>query len=76
VICGGDPLRAKRGSPHVCRWIARIPKIDLARVPERKGSTRAPEDVTVCSDVDMMSTNADGRFVHRDGTLYRRRLLK
>lgn len=32
--------------------------------------SRAPEDVTVCSDIDMMSTNADGRFVHKDGTPY------
>ena len=31
---------------------------------------RAPADVTICSDVDMMSTNADGRFVHKDGTPY------
>ena len=30
----------------------------------------SPVDVTVCSDVDMMSTNADGRFVHKDGTPY------
>ena len=26
--------------------------------------SRSPADVTVCSDVDIMSTNADGRFVH------------
>lgn len=32
--------------------------------------TRATEDVTVCSDIDMMSSNADGRFVHKDGTPY------
>jgi uncharacterized cupin superfamily protein len=31
---------------------------------------RAPADVTTCSDIDMMSTNADGRFVHKDGTPY------
>jgi uncharacterized cupin superfamily protein len=31
--------------------------------------SRQPEDVTVCSDVDMMSSsNADGCFVHKDGT--------
>ena len=30
----------------------------------------APADVTICSDIDMMSTNADGRFVHKDGTPY------
>jgi uncharacterized cupin superfamily protein len=32
--------------------------------------TRSAADVTTCSDVDMMSANADGRFVHKDGTPY------
>ena len=32
--------------------------------------TRSPADVTICSDIDMMSSNADGRFVHKDGTPY------
>ena len=32
--------------------------------------SRQPEDLTTCSDVDMMSANADGRFVHKDGTPY------
>jgi uncharacterized cupin superfamily protein len=32
--------------------------------------TRSPIDVTYCSDVDMMSAAADGRFVHKDGTPY------
>jgi uncharacterized cupin superfamily protein len=32
--------------------------------------SRQPEDVTTCSDVDMMSANSDGRFVHKDGTPY------
>ena len=32
--------------------------------------SRNPDDVTTCSDVDMMSANADGRFVHKDGTPY------
>jgi uncharacterized cupin superfamily protein len=35
-----------------------------------EGGSRQPEDVTTCSDVDMMSTNADGRFVHKDGRPY------
>ena len=29
---------------------------------------RWPADLTTCSDIDMMSANADGRFVHKDGT--------
>ncbi len=32
--------------------------------------SRQPDDVTTCSDVDMMSTNADGRFLHKDGGPY------
>lgn len=32
--------------------------------------SRQPEDVTTCSDIDLMSTNADGRFVHKDGAPY------
>ncbi len=32
--------------------------------------TRVPEDLTTCSDIDMMSANSDGRFVHKDGTAY------
>ena len=32
--------------------------------------SRAPADLTTCSDIDMMSANTDGRFVHKDGTPY------
>ena len=32
--------------------------------------SRSPADLTTCSDIDMMSANADGRFVHKDGTPY------
>ncbi len=46
-----------------------INKSDVVAVYLEVGS-RAPADVTTCSDVDMMSTNADGRFVHKDGTPY------
>jgi uncharacterized cupin superfamily protein len=31
---------------------------------------RNPNDLTTCSDIDMMSSNADGRFVRKDGTPY------
>lgn len=29
--------------------------------------SRHPADTTTCSDIDMMSTNADGRFLRKDG---------
>lgn len=32
--------------------------------------SRHPDDLTTCSDVDMMSSNRDGLFVHKDGTPY------
>ncbi len=32
--------------------------------------SRHPDDLTTCSDVDMMSSNRDGQFVHKDGTPY------
>jgi uncharacterized cupin superfamily protein len=32
--------------------------------------SRNPQDLTTCSDVDMMSSNADGRFLHKDGRPY------
>ena len=32
--------------------------------------TRSPADITTCSDIDMMSSNADGRFVRKNGTPY------
>jgi uncharacterized cupin superfamily protein len=32
--------------------------------------SRKPNDLTTCSDIDMMSSNVDGRFVRKDGTPY------
>jgi len=32
--------------------------------------SRSPADLTTCSDIDLMSSNADGRFVHKDGAPY------
>jgi uncharacterized cupin superfamily protein len=32
--------------------------------------SRWPDDLTTCSDIDLKSANADGRFVHKDGTPY------
>jgi uncharacterized cupin superfamily protein len=32
--------------------------------------SRQGEDLTTCSDIDLMSANADGRFVHKDGAPY------
>ncbi len=32
--------------------------------------SRSADDLTTCSDIDMMSAAADGRFTHKDGTPY------
>lgn len=32
--------------------------------------SRNADDITTCSDIDMMSTNADGRFTRKDGAPY------
>jgi uncharacterized cupin superfamily protein len=32
--------------------------------------SRHPKDLTTCSDIDMMSSNTDGRFVRKDGSPY------
>ena len=32
--------------------------------------SRNPDDVITCSDIDMTSPSADGRFLHKDGTPY------
>ena len=32
--------------------------------------SRHPDDITTCSDIDMMSPASDGRFLHKNGTPY------
>jgi uncharacterized cupin superfamily protein len=32
--------------------------------------SRNMDDLTTCSDIDLKSSNADGRFVHKDGSPY------
>ncbi len=46
-----------------------INRSDAVAVYLEVGS-RHPDDLTTCSDIDMMSSNADGRFVRKDGTPY------
>ncbi len=46
-----------------------INRSDAVAVYLEMGS-RHPDDLTACSDIDVMSAAADGRFVHKDGTPY------
>ena len=32
--------------------------------------SRQPDDITTCADVDLVSNNIDGRFLHKDGRPY------
>jgi len=48
-----------------------INRSDVVAVYLEVGSRRT-DDLTTCSDIDMMSASADGLFVHKDGTPYPR----
>ncbi len=70
---GGETLLARRRLRRVSRTRGNghhlINKSNTTAVYLEVGS-RQPADVTTCSDVDMVSTNADGRFTHKNGTPY------
>ena len=66
VLRAGDCAAFPKGSGNGHHLINRS---DAMAVYLEVG-TRAPDDLTICSDIDMMSSNADGRFVHKDGTPY------
>jgi uncharacterized cupin superfamily protein len=66
VLRSGDCAAFPKGTGNGHHLINRS---DWIAVDIEVGS-RAPANVTICSDIDMMSTNADGRFVHKDGAPY------
>jgi uncharacterized cupin superfamily protein len=66
VLRAGDCAAFPKGTGNGHHMIN---KSDKVAVYLEIGS-RHPVDLTTCSDVDMMSANADGRFVHKDGTPY------
>lgn len=66
LLRAGDCAAFPKGSGNGHHLVNRS---DVVAVYLEVGS-RVPEDVTFCSDIDMMSANADGRFVRRDGTPY------
>jgi len=63
---GGDCAAFPKGTGNGHHMVNRS---DAMAVYLEVGS-RQPADLTTCSDIDMMSANADGRFVHKDGTPY------
>lgn len=66
TLCPGDCAAFPKNSGNGHHMINRS---TVTAVYLEVGS-RKPEDVTICSEVDMMSSNADGRFVHKDGAAY------
>ena len=66
VLYAGDCATFPKGSGNGHHMINRS---DSTAVYLEAGS-RQPADITTCSDIDMMSANADGRFLHKDGTPY------
>jgi uncharacterized cupin superfamily protein len=66
VLRAGDCAAFPKGSGNGHHLIN---KSDATAVYLEIGA-RSPADVTICSGIDMMSSNADGRFVHKDGAPY------
>ena len=66
VLCAGDCATFPKGTGNGHHMIN---KSSAMAVYLEVGS-RSPADITTCSDVDMMSSNADGRFVHKVGSPY------
>jgi uncharacterized cupin superfamily protein len=66
VLRAGDCAAFPKGSGNGHHMINRS---ERTAVYLEVGS-RQCEDLTTCSDIDLMSANADGCFVHKDGTPY------
>jgi uncharacterized cupin superfamily protein len=66
VLRAGDCAAFPKGSGNGHHMINRS---ERTAVYLEVGS-RQPDDLTTCSDIDMMSANADGRFTRKDGTPY------
>lgn len=66
VLHAGDCAAFPKGTGNGHHLINRSPRIAVYL----EIGSRDPQDVTTCADIDMMSSNADGRFAHKDGTPY------
>ena len=66
ALRAGDCAAFPKGSGNGHHMINRS---DKPAVYLEVGSRRIA-DVTTCSDVDLMTNNTDGRFLHKDGTPY------
>jgi uncharacterized cupin superfamily protein len=66
VLSAGDCAAFPKGSGNGHHMINRSKSIAVYL----EVGSRHPDDLIRCSDIDMMSASADGRFVHKDGTPY------
>lgn len=66
LLRAGDAAAFPKGSGNGHHLINRS---DTLAVYLEVGS-RHPEDLTTCSDIDLKSASADGRFVRKDGSPY------
>jgi uncharacterized cupin superfamily protein len=64
VLRAGDCAAFPKGSGNGHHMINR----SSATAAYLEVGSRDPRDLTTCSDIDMMSSSADGRFVRKDGT--------
>ena len=66
VLSAGDCAAFPKGTGNGHHMINR----SSATAVYLEVGTRSPADLTTCSDINMKSSSADGRFVHKDGTPY------
>ena len=66
VLRAGDAAAFAKGSGDGHHMINR----SSATAVYLEVGSRSPLDLTTCSDIDMMSAAADGRFTHKDGSPY------
>lgn len=66
LLRAGDSAAFPKGTGNGHHLINRSPAVALYL----EVGSRDPQDLTTCSDIDMMSSNADGRFTHKDGKPY------
>ncbi|HEY1711236.1 MAG TPA: cupin domain-containing protein [Rhizomicrobium sp.] len=66
VLKAGDCAAFRKNSGNGHHMINRS---DTTAVYLEVGS-RQPDDLTTCSDIDLKSANADGRFVHKNSSPY------
>ena len=66
VLLAGDCATFPKGTGNGHHLINKSP----AMAVYLEAGSRNSHDLTTCSDIDMMSSNADGRFVHKNGAPY------